>query len=155
MQYCTPMSELISSDEMSLAQMQGCTEEAIESYNRVLKRKPVDALSVAIASNNLIAIRGGKDLFDSLKKSDKLLENKGLGQKLQFAEGLDHKLSTRQKEAISFNRCLLLLHSNKLSQVSIILTLSLFHCYLKPLCQSVKQLSITDIVKFGYFDYFV
>jgi hypothetical protein len=145
------MFELISSDEMSLAQVQVCTEEAVESYNRVLKRKPV----VAIASNNLISIKGGKDLWDSLKKFDKLLENKGLGQKLQFAEGLDHKLSTRQKEAISFDQCLLLLHSNKLSQVSIILTLSLFHCYLKPLCQFVTQLSITDIVKFGYFDHFV
>jgi len=39
-------------------------------------------LLVVIASNNLIAIRGRKDLFYSLKKSDKLLENKGLGQKL-------------------------------------------------------------------------
>jgi hypothetical protein len=49
---------MINSDEMSLAQMQVSTEEAIESYNRVLKRKPVDVLLVAIASNNLIAIRG-------------------------------------------------------------------------------------------------
>jgi hypothetical protein len=36
------MFELISSHEMSLAQVQVCTGEAVESYNRVLKRKPVD-----------------------------------------------------------------------------------------------------------------
>jgi hypothetical protein len=56
--------------------------KAIESYNSVLRRKPMDALSMAITSNNQIAIKGAKDLFDSLKKSNKLLENKGLGQKL-------------------------------------------------------------------------
>jgi len=56
--------------------------EAIENYNRVLKRKPMDVLSRAITSNNLIAIGGGGDLFGSLKKSNKLLENKCLGQKL-------------------------------------------------------------------------
>ncbi|CAK9259565.1 unnamed protein product [Sphagnum jensenii] len=123
-------------------QMQGCTEEAIESYNRVLKRKPVDALSVAIASNNLIAIRGGKDLFDSLKKSDKLLENKGLGQKLQFAEGLDHKLSTRQKEAISFNRCLLLLHSNKLSQARQFVS-SLMETFPDSIIPTILSLAVT------------
>jgi len=85
--------------------------EVVESYNRVLERKPMDALSMVIASNNLIAIKGGQggNLFDSLKKSYKLLDNKGLGQKLQFAKGLNHRLSTRKKEAISFNRCLLLL----------------------------------------------
>jgi len=33
--------------------------EVVESYNRVLKRKPMDALSMVIASNNLIAIKGG------------------------------------------------------------------------------------------------
>jgi hypothetical protein len=64
---------------MSLAQMQGCTKKAIESYNRMLKRKHVDALLVAIASNNLITIKGGNNLSNSMKKSDNFLENKGLG----------------------------------------------------------------------------
>jgi len=56
--------------------------KVVESYNRMLKRKPMVVLLVVIASNNLITIRGRKDLFYSLKKSNKLLENKGLGQKL-------------------------------------------------------------------------
>jgi hypothetical protein len=45
----------------------------------------MDALLMAIASNNMIAIKGGGgggDLFNSLKKSNKLLEKKSLGQKL-------------------------------------------------------------------------
>lgn len=98
-------------------QVQGRTEEAVESYNTLLKRKPADQPSIAVASNNLIAIRGARDLFDSLKKTDKLLEKRGTGQKLQFAEGLEYRLAAKQKEAISFNRCLLLLHSSKLEQV--------------------------------------
>jgi hypothetical protein len=73
------MSKLISLDEMSVAQMQGYTKEAIVSYNRMLKRKHVDALLITITSNNLIVIKGGKNLFDSSKKFDKLLQNKGLG----------------------------------------------------------------------------
>lgn len=84
----------------------------------MLKKKPVDAPSLAVASNNLIALRGSKDLFDSLKKFDKIIVKKPGAQQLQFVEGLDHKLSARQKEAMSFNRFLLLLSSNKLDQVT-------------------------------------
>jgi signal recognition particle subunit SRP72 len=97
-------------------QMQGRFDEALESYNAILKKKPADAPSLAVATNNLIAVKGARDLFDALKKTEKLLEKKDAGQKLQFAENLENRLSMRQKEALSFNRCLLLLHSNKLDQ---------------------------------------
>lgn len=97
-------------------QMQGRVDEALESYNTILKKKPADPPSVAVATNNLIALKGARDLFDALKKTEKLLEKKDAGQKLQFAENLEYKLSVRQKEGLSFNRCLLLLHSNKLDQ---------------------------------------
>ncbi|KAG0556540.1 hypothetical protein KC19_11G061100 [Ceratodon purpureus] len=97
-------------------QMQGRIDEALESYNGILKKKPADAPSLAVATNNFIALKGARDLFDALKKTDKLLEKKDAGQKLQFAENLENRLSMRQKESLSFNRCLLLLHSNKLDQ---------------------------------------
>jgi signal recognition particle subunit SRP72 len=99
-----------------LHQMQGRHDEALDSYNAVLKKKPADASSLAVAAINSIALKGARDLFDGLKKTEKLLEKKDAGQKLQFAENLEYRLSMRQKEAISFNRCLLLLHSNKLDQ---------------------------------------
>lgn len=97
-------------------QMLGRFEEAIGSYNAILKRKPADAPSLAVATNNLIALKGSRDLFDSLKKTEKLLEKKDASQKLQLAENLENRLTMRQKEALCFNRCLLLLHSNKLDQ---------------------------------------
>lgn len=109
--------------------MQGRVEEATESYNAILKRKPADAPSLSVATNNLVALKGVRDLFDGLKKTEKFLEKKGAGQKIQFAENLEHRLSARQKECMSFNRCLLLLHSNKLDQVlpSIFFTLYAFN----------------------------
>ncbi|KAL3684120.1 hypothetical protein R1sor_002142 [Riccia sorocarpa] len=97
-------------------QMQGRTAEALESYNTFLKKKPQDESSIAVASNNLIALRGARDLFDALKKYDKMFDKKAGGHKLQFSEKLENLLSAKQKEAISFNSILLLLHSNKLDQ---------------------------------------
>jgi signal recognition particle subunit SRP72 len=48
--------------------LQGKVQEAMEGYNAVLKRRPSDAPSAAVASNNLITLRGKKDMFDSLKR---------------------------------------------------------------------------------------
>ncbi|KAL2635678.1 hypothetical protein R1flu_007157 [Riccia fluitans] len=97
-------------------QMQGRGAEALDSYNAFLKKKVQDDSSIAVASNNLIALRGARDLFDALKKFDKIFEKKAGGHRLQFSEKLDSRLSAKQKEAISFNSILLLLHSNKLDQ---------------------------------------
>lgn len=98
-------------------QAQGRTMEALESYSLQLKQKFTDASSMAVACNNLTVLKGNKDLFDSIKKFEKLFEKKASSdQGLLFVEGLEHKLSLRQKEAISFNRFLVLLLSNKLDQ---------------------------------------
>jgi hypothetical protein len=52
---------------------------------------------LATANNNLVSLRQGADIFDSLKKQDKAL-------------GTDEsKLSARQKSVLHLNRCLLLL----------------------------------------------
>jgi signal recognition particle subunit SRP72 len=98
-------------------QIAGRSAEALEGYNKLIKAKPADESSMAVASSNLIALRGARDLFDALKKFDKLFEKKTAGQRVQFTDKLEQRLSARQKEAISVNRFLVLLHSNKLDQV--------------------------------------
>lgn len=70
-----------------------------------------------MAVNNLIAIKGPKDVSDGLRKLDKLIEKSDGPEKFQLARGLDLKLSQKQREAIYTNRVLLLLHSNKMDQV--------------------------------------
>ncbi|XP_041010054.1 signal recognition particle subunit SRP72-like [Juglans microcarpa x Juglans regia] len=95
-------------------QLLGCTHEAIQAYTDTIKRDVSDESSLAVAVNNLIALKGSKDVSDSLKKVDRLKE-KDL-QNFRLARGLDLKLSPKQREAIYANRVLLLLHANKLDQ---------------------------------------
>ncbi|WOL08802.1 signal recognition particle subunit SRP72-like [Canna indica] len=97
-------------------QLQGHTQEAIEAYTAIINRNLSDYSSLAVATNNLIALRGTKDVSDSLRRLDRLIE-KGTGvKKFQLANGLDFKLSTRQKESLYSNRLLLLLQANRMDQ---------------------------------------
>ncbi|KAG8389019.1 hypothetical protein BUALT_Bualt02G0185800 [Buddleja alternifolia] len=97
-------------------QILGNNQEALESYSSIIKKKLEDKSSVAVATSNLIALKGSKDVSDGLRKLDKLIE-KGEGPlTFRLAHGLDLKLSSKQREAIYINRLLLLLHSNKLDQ---------------------------------------
>lgn len=92
-------------------------QDAFDTYTRIIKKNLADESSLAVALSNLIALKGPKDISDSLRKLDKLIE-KGEGPlTFHLARGLDLKLSEKQKEAIYVNRLLLLLHSNKLDQV--------------------------------------
>ncbi|KAJ6808577.1 signal recognition particle subunit SRP72-like [Iris pallida] len=97
-------------------QLLGHTQEAIESYMSIINRNLADASSHAVATNNLIALRGTKDASDSLRKLDRLIEKPGGARQFQFTNGLDFKLSQRQKEALISNRVLLLLQTNKIDQ---------------------------------------
>ena len=97
------------------AQLLGRTEDAIEAYSEIIKRDLADESSIAVAVNNLVALKGPKDVSDSLRKLDRLKEKET--QSFQLAHGLDLKLSAKQREAIYANRVLLLLHANKLDQV--------------------------------------
>ncbi|KAL3516481.1 hypothetical protein ACH5RR_023383 [Cinchona calisaya] len=97
-------------------QMLGNTREALESYTDIIKKNLADESSLAVAINNLIALKGPKDVSDGLRKLDRLIE-KGDGTKsFQLAHGLDLKLSIKQREVVYINRMLLLIHSNKLDQ---------------------------------------
>lgn len=83
----------------------------------ILNRNLSDYPSLAVATNNLVALRGTKDVSDSLRRLDRLIERGSGGKHFQLAKGLDFKLSSRQKESLYSNRLLLLLQANKMDQV--------------------------------------
>lgn len=98
-------------------QAQDRTTEALEGYKKVLKQNLGDAPSMAVASNNAVVLKGNKELADSIRKFDSMFEkNASSNQAKLFVDNLEHKLSLRQKEAIAFNRALVLLLGNKLDQ---------------------------------------
>ncbi|CAG2063352.1 unnamed protein product, partial [Timema podura] len=82
--------------------MQGREKEAQLIYTAALKQKPDDIGLVAIASNNIIAINRDQNVFDSKKKI-----------KSATLEGLEHKLTSRQRKNIAVNHCLLALYTNQ------------------------------------------
>jgi hypothetical protein len=98
-------------------QLQGQSQEAMKTYANMINRKSADSSSLAVATTNLISLKGTKDAADSLRKLDRLFEKSTAPNQLQLIENLDFKLSTRQKEALYSARVLLLLHANKTDQV--------------------------------------
>ncbi|GFS58379.1 signal recognition particle subunit SRP72 [Nephila pilipes] len=86
-------------------QMMQKNDRALKLYNLVLKNKPSDVAVVAVASNNVVTINKDQNVFDSKKKI-----------KTATAESLDPKLTTKQRQTISINNCLLLLHTHQIDQ---------------------------------------
>ncbi|CAN7053270.1 unnamed protein product [Brassica rapa subsp. trilocularis] len=95
-------------------QVLGQTQESTSSYVDIIKRNIVDESSLAVAVNNLIALKGSKDVSDGLRKLDRLKDQDS--QVFKLSQALDAKLSQKHKEAIYANRVLLLLHANKIDQ---------------------------------------
>ncbi|XP_016191126.1 signal recognition particle subunit SRP72 isoform X1 [Arachis ipaensis] len=95
-------------------QLLGCKQDAIEAYIDIIKRDMADESSIAVAVNNLVSLRGPKDVSDSLRKLDRLKDKEA--QNFRLASELDLKLPAKEKEAIYANRVLLLLHANKIDQ---------------------------------------
>lgn len=87
------------------------------SYSNIIKENLADESSLAVSVNNLIALKGPKDVSDGLRKLDKLIQKGEEPLIFHLAKDLDLKLSQKQREAIYVNRLLLLLHANKLDQV--------------------------------------
>ena len=81
---------------------QGREKEAQAIYTAALKQKPDDIGLVAIASNNMVAINKDQNVFDSKKKM-----------KAATLDGLEHKLTSRQRKHIALNHCLLALYTNQ------------------------------------------
>lgn len=97
-------------------QVLGNPQEAMGTYLEVINKNLADEPSLAVAINNLIALKGPKDTSDGLRKFDRIIEKSDDAQDFHLAHGLDLKLSPKQKEAIYSNRVLLLLQSNRLEQ---------------------------------------
>ncbi|XP_041368562.1 signal recognition particle subunit SRP72-like [Gigantopelta aegis] len=80
-------------------------EEASKLYNQVLKNKPSDIGTVAVASNNIVTLNKDQNMFDSKRKM-----------KVARGDNLKHKLTKIQKEHVSINQCLLHMYSNQSDQ---------------------------------------
>jgi signal recognition particle subunit SRP72 len=80
----------------------GREKEAQAIYNSILKQKPSDGGLVAVASSNSVAINKDQNLFDSKKKM-----------KNATSEGVKFKLTSRQKQVIALNNCLLNIYTSQ------------------------------------------
>ncbi|EDW67694.1 signal recognition particle subunit SRP72 [Drosophila virilis] len=87
-------------------QQQGKIKEASVIYAECLRHKPKDAALVAVASNNSVVINKDQNVFDSKKKI-----------RAAMAEACEPKLTSRQKQTIALNNCLLALYTNAGDQV--------------------------------------
>ncbi|KAJ3098071.1 hypothetical protein HDU97_004330 [Phlyctochytrium planicorne] len=85
-------------------QQLGRTKEAEDLFLSILAEKPSDNAVVAVASNNLVALKGNHDLFDSVKRY-----------RATLSRGLDQKLLSKQKAIIALNGCVLSLLMKKFS----------------------------------------
>ncbi|KAK1317132.1 hypothetical protein QJS10_CPA05g01909 [Acorus calamus] len=97
-------------------QLLGHPEEALEAYSEFINRNVANAPAHAVATNNLIALKGLKYVSDGLRKLERLMEKDGGSQQFQISGELNYRLSSRQKEALYCNRLLLLLHANRMDQ---------------------------------------
>ncbi|KAH8381801.1 hypothetical protein KR009_000273 [Drosophila setifemur] len=87
-------------------QLQGKVKEAAIIYADCLRHKPNDAALVAVASNNSVVINKDQNVFDSKKKI-----------RAALADACESKLTSRQKQVIAVNNCLLALYTNASDQV--------------------------------------
>ncbi|XP_037729383.1 signal recognition particle subunit SRP72 [Drosophila subpulchrella] len=87
-------------------QLQGKIKEAGTIYADCLRHKPKDAALVAVASNNSVVINKDQNVFDSKKKI-----------RAALADACEPKLTSRQKQVIAVNNCLLALYTNAADQV--------------------------------------
>ncbi|XP_020577004.1 signal recognition particle subunit SRP72-like [Phalaenopsis equestris] len=125
-----------------IQQLLGKKDAAVKAYIDIINRNLADASSLAIATNNLISLRGTKDASDSLRKLDRLIEKDQNSKLFKLASGLDFKLSQRQKESLYSNRLLLLLQTNKMDQAQELVSalLNMFPESLTPILLQVAML---------------
>lgn len=96
---------VIQAQQAYISQRRGKEKEAMEQYEEILKHNVSDSTVVAVCSNNIVALRGEHDRFNSLNKLKHL-----------SSDQVQEKLSFSQKKSIYFNRCVLFLQMNKLQE---------------------------------------
>ena len=102
----------VSLQAAHVAFLQGRSREAADIYTSLLKLPTQDAASAAVAANNLAAARQSHEVFDSLKRLDKLMCRGGL----DLTPALCSRLSQQQRHVIRGNRAAVLMLTNKLEQ---------------------------------------
>lgn len=83
-------------------QLQGREKEAQALYTAVLKKRPDDIAVAAVASNNVATLNKDQNVFDSKKRM-----------KTATQEGVEHKLTSKQRKSIAYNQCLLAYYTNQ------------------------------------------
>lgn len=83
----------------------GQNEAAMKLYNQVMKQRQADVALAAVASNNIITLNKDQNVFDSKKKI-----------KVATADGVQQKLTSSQRQAISLNECLLYMYTGQVEQ---------------------------------------
>ena len=110
------ISEELAPAEVQLAyiaQLGGGAEEAAKAYTSVLDGG-ADAVTTAVAANNLAAARGKHEVFDSLKRFAGLFgPKKSASEANAIVASLDTRLGPAQRRALMRTRALLLLHAGK------------------------------------------
>ncbi|KAG5462105.1 MAG: hypothetical protein BJ554DRAFT_5600 [Olpidium bornovanus] len=88
-----------------IAQMRGLDSDFAKTYQEVISSRNADEAISAVASNNLVACYGCKDLFDSAKKL-----------RAANAEKLQHRLLRSQRATMAANLASLYLKMKKVSE---------------------------------------
>ncbi|XP_014226163.1 signal recognition particle subunit SRP72 [Trichogramma pretiosum] len=83
-------------------QLQGREKEAQALYIAALKKRPDDISLVAVASNNVVTLNKDQNVFDSKKRM-----------KSATQDGLEHKLTSKQRKSIAYNQCVLAYYTNQ------------------------------------------
>lgn len=78
------------------------TDQALKSYNEILRQKLSDQALIAVISNNIVAIHRDQNLFDSKKKI-----------RMALNENAESKMSSNQKLNIHYNYCLFMINTNQ------------------------------------------
>ncbi|XP_058808027.1 signal recognition particle subunit SRP72 isoform X2 [Phymastichus coffea] len=86
-------------------QLQGREKEAQVLYASAVKKRPDDIALAAVANNNIATLNKDQNVFDSKKRM-----------KSATQDGLEHKLTSRQRKSIAYNQCLLALYTNQSEQ---------------------------------------
>ena len=98
---------MLTAQSAYVDQVRGDRPSAEKAYQTLFAFKAdLDPAVTAVAANNMIAVHGQRDLFDSWKKC-----------KANLADGLSKKLQPAQRLAFLSNGALLSLYMNKPDQV--------------------------------------
>lgn len=93
---------LINVQQGVVHQMRGDSASAQALYTRILKTKPDDSSLAAVAANNVIALNGERDVFDSRKKI-----------KAATGKAARAKFTKVQRFTVDLNECLLLMYAGQ------------------------------------------